>query len=214
MDVASIAANAPTLLIGAITGGALGALVTGLIWWLDRRPQTARELLSEAVTVYSQREAWILEGPNYEGRKLSAMDVPSTEPSFNGCWLREVEVRAVCDESKWNSPSTQYYGFIEGRRVWIVRDTVVKDSQTYSTGTGGVPAHPGLISSRGHDELCCWIERVASANRSWSLSRYGLEMLRTSLIPIATEDRLEVFGNRLSPGAREFLLWFRRKHMI
>lgn len=32
-------------------------------------------------------------------------------------WLREVEVRAVCDESKWSSPCTQYYGFIEGRRV-------------------------------------------------------------------------------------------------
>lgn len=213
MDVASIAANATTLLIGAITGGVLDALVPGLIWWFERRAQTARELLSEAMTVYSQKEAWILEGPNYEGRKLSAMDVPPTEASFNGYWLREVEIRAVCDESKWNSPPAQYYSFIEGRRVRIVRDTVVKDSQAYSTWTGGVPGHPGLISSRGHDELCCWIERVASANRRWSLSQDGLEMLRTSLIPIATEDRLDVFGNRLSLGARKFLLWFRRKHM-
>lgn len=213
MALEAIVANASALLIGAITGGVLGALVTGLIWWFDRRTQTARELLSEAMIVYSRREAWILEGPDYEGRKLSVMDVPSTEYSLRGYWLREVEVRAMCDESKWNSPPTQYYGFIEGRRVWIVRDIVVKDSQAYSTWTGGVPAHPGIISSRGHDELCCWIERVASANRRWSLSRYGLEMLRTSLIPVATEDRLEVFGNRLSPGAREFLLWFRRKHM-
>lgn len=81
------AANATTLLIGAITGGALGSLVTGLIWWFDRRTETARELLSEAMTIYSQREAWILEGPHYEDRKLSAMDVPSTEYSLNGYLL-------------------------------------------------------------------------------------------------------------------------------
>lgn len=159
MTLDSIVANAGTLLIGAITGGLAGALVTGILWWLDRRTQTIQTLLTEGLAIHALREALILEGPTYEAVKISEYrGLISQQQTLNGLWLRRVEVRAVFDESRWNSPERQYYDFLEGRRTWIVRDTIWEQPLSYSTWTGGVQPHPALLSSQAMEEICGWME--------------------------------------------------------
>ena len=213
MSIDSIATNSAVLLIGAITGGFLGALVTGLVWWFDRRSQTARDLLSEGLTVFSLKEAWVLEGPSYNCLRLSEIRVTETEYSANGLWLRAVEIRAIFDEARWNAPPEQFYAFLGPRRAWIVRDTILGTSVSYDTWTGGVPPHPSLLSSRGMDEICGWIERVTAAHMDRRLSNYGCRLLRTSLVPVVNQDRTEIFGERLTQEARTFLKWYREKYV-
>jgi hypothetical protein len=202
--------NALALVSGAIGGGLLSALVT----WRMLRENTARELLSEALAIQACMEAWILEGPNYSRLKLSENKGLPTEPEDNSLWLRKVEVRFVLDDSKWNSPKAQYYGLIEGRRTWIVRNEVLDYPPTH-TGARPGDYHPALLSSRAFEELCGWIERVVSARSGWMLSSHRLKMLRPLLTAVATEDRIEVFGieNRLSQRAHKFLTRYRERHM-
>ncbi|MEO8047124.1 MAG: hypothetical protein ABI684_07550 [Nitrospirota bacterium] len=215
MNLDSIVNNAVTLLIGAVTGGFLGALATGLVWWFDRRTQTIHTLLTEGLAVHALREAWILEGSSYETIKISnSRALISQQEAFNGLWLRQVEVRAVFDESRWNSPDDQYFAFLEGRRAWIVRDSILEQPHSYSTRTSGVQPHPALLSSQAMEEICGWIERAASAKRGWRLSTYGCRVLRTLLDPVAGEDRIGVFGERLTADARNFLEWYRKKYMM
>ena len=65
-------------------------------------------------------------------------------------------------------------------------------------------------------ELCGWIERVASARSiRWPLgliSSHGLEMLKPLLISISGDDRREVFGDRLTKNAIDFLKWYHKKY--
>lgn len=211
----SIIANGVTLLIGAVTGGFLGALVTGLVWWFDRRTQTIQTLLAEGLAIHALQEAWILEGPNYAAVKISnSRSLISQEEVQNGLWLRQVEVRAVFDESRWIAPGDQYFGFLEGRRAWIVRDDILEQSPSYLTRAGGVQPHPALLSSKAMEEICGWIERAASAKHGWRLSAYGCRVLGTLLDPVAGEDRTGVFGERLTADARNFLEWYRKKYMM
>jgi hypothetical protein len=215
MDLQTIAANAITLLIGAVTGGFLGAVVTGLVWWYDRRTQTAEKLLSEGLAIHALREAWILEGPNHQGVKLSeSRALIHGDYTINGLWLRQVEVRAVFDESQWNSPPMgNFYDFLGGRRAWIVRDQTSTLPPSYTTMTTGVQPHNALLSSQAMEELCGWIERAASANNGWRLSSDGCLMLKPLLDPVAGEDRIAVFGKRLTGEAKKFLRWYRAKYM-
>jgi hypothetical protein len=116
----TIALQASALLLGAVGGGIISRLVT----WRMLRAETARELLRDALALQAEMEAWILEGPGYENERLSQHKGLPIEPTDKGLWLRQVEVRAVLDKASWNAPEDQAYGFIVGRRVWIVRDTI------------------------------------------------------------------------------------------
>jgi hypothetical protein len=195
--------NTLSLVFGAIGGG----LLSGYITWRMLRENTARELLSEALAVQALKEAWILEGRDYQHLTLS----DNREPMGEGVWLRHVEVRAVLDDATWNSPQDQCYGFIDGRRAWIVRNQLVDEPVTNSQG-GPLYDHPALLSSRAFEELAGWVERVASAKYGWTLSRRGLEMLKPLLEPASREDRIIVFGDRLSLKARQFLKWYRENY--
>ncbi len=209
MSLQTIANSALAVMLGAIGGG----LFSAYVGWRLFRENTARELLSEALAIQASMEAWILDGPDYKSLKLSENRNLLTEPLGNKNWLRKVEIRAVLDECRWNAPSEQYYGFIEGRRSWIVRDKI--EDMPSHTGVGPGDYHPALISSRAFEELCGWIECVISAQDGWLLSHYGLKMLRPLLTAVATEDRVAVFriADRLSPRALNFLKWYREKYM-
>ena len=58
-------------LIGAITGGLLGAIALLITWWLDRRARDVRELLQRGLEIQALQEAWIVEGPDYQQQTLS-----------------------------------------------------------------------------------------------------------------------------------------------
>lgn len=183
-------------LLGAVGGGLVSALVITITWWFERQADEERQLLSEGLAIHASKEAWVLEGPDYNIFKLSEKrQLP--EISSSGLWLRKVEVRAVLDQAKWNGPEDHFYGFLSGVRTWIVRDEIqyVKDGKLKLSYPISIPypeVHPALLSSRAMHELCGWIERVSSV---WStrfplwpcsrlLSRHGLEMLRPLLLPV------------------------------
>jgi hypothetical protein len=121
-------------------------------------------------------------------------------------WLRRVEVRAILDEAHWNSPSEEPYGFVSTRRAWIVRNEV-RPGSVYPGPTR--EHYPALISSKGREELCGWIERVQNAYRGPPMIRAltddGLKMLRPLLIPLAQSDRVDVLRSGLSSSAIGFL---------
>jgi hypothetical protein len=173
---AAIFTSIITLVISAAVSWSISRLVL--------RENTARELLSEALAVQALEEAWIVEG--YDGADLSikVSDNPKLEegPGKGKLWLRRVEVRAVLDEAEWNSPSEEPYGFVGTRRAWIVRNEVRGQLRPGPTKKH----YPALISSRGKEELCGWIERVRSANTKplfplfKTLSDKDLDLLRPS----------------------------------
>lgn len=203
MSVLSIwevfASQGSALLLGAVGGG----VISGLVTWRMLRADTARRLLAEALAIQAEMEAWILEGPNYGDVSLSAHKGLSTTPSTTDLWLRPVELRAVLDEAKWTPLPDQEYGFISGRRAWIVRD-LVTGPPAY-IGALGRGWHPALASSRALEDLCGWVEQVAVARNGWLLRKRDLVILRPLLGAISTKDRIDVFANRLSDQARKFL---------
>lgn len=217
MDLQNIANQTFALLLGAVGGGVISAVVIWYIWFKDRQENTARTLLSEALAIQGLMEAWLLDGENYQKTKLSLIRDNKTQLPFkkledNSLWLRKVEVRAVLDEEQWNKPSYQFFGFIEGRRSWIVRDMLTHGTPVVlkPQPTGDLEPHPALLSSKGMHELCGWIERVTSAHKGKMLSHYGYATLRPFLLAVATEDRIEGFGeSRLTDEARHFLRWYR-----
>ena len=205
--------NTIVLLLAAAGGGFFAAIVT----WLLLRQNEMRDLLSEMLAVQALVEAWVLEGPETDvykaklsGIVLSQKQLP-TSPNDNHLWLRPVEVRAVLDAFKWSSPLNQCYGFFEYRRVWIVRDCPAVQC-VYPGGGIAQYGPPALLSSRGFEELVCWIERVASAYPLYRpfrmLSPRGLKMLRPLLAAISSPDRIDVFRDRLTPQAKQFLKWY------
>lgn len=204
-------------LYSALLSAVISAFVSWMISRLVLRETTARDLLLEALAVEALEEAWILEGHDAQSvtAKLSENRDLEEKQGSGKFWLRRVEVRAILDEAEWNSPSADTYGFVGTRRAWIVRNEV--------TARMAMPGptlrhYPALISSRGREELCGWIERVQNAYRRplwliWlrSLNSNGLEMLRSLLVAVAQPDRVEVLKGGLTPRAIAFLEEIRKK---
>ena len=193
-----------SIVIGAILGGIITA---GTLLYTSSKAQqgnTARELLSEVIALVSLKEGWLLQGEGSQTAKLSNKPGLLEKQSDTGLWLLPVEIRAILDEAQWNSPSNQSYGFMQGRRVWIVRDEILAGAPlSYS---GFAQEHfPALISTAGMQELCAWIERVQIAHNSGTLTDFGLTPLRPYLVPLAQEDRVRALRVLLSPDARKFL---------
>ena len=185
----------------------------GLNWqsnFVAKRDETARTLLNEGLAVHALMEAWLLEGPNYETLALSKAPALTSRQSDFGPWLRQVEVRAVLDQAPWSAPTNRFYDFIDGRRAWIVRDSVPKTGcPSFETRSIGnyltVKPHAALLSSRALQELRGWVERVASAYDANLLSSAGLDSLRPLIVSVAGQDRLAVFPAHFSERAKAFL---------
>jgi hypothetical protein len=203
-------ASAATPVVSAVLGASISALVSWIVYRRVLQERTARELLLEALSVQALEEAWILEGRDEQSfsQKISQNRNLKEGPSADELWLRRVEVRAILDEAEWNSPSKEPYGFVGTRRAWIVRDEVQKNRIVI---LGPTQRHyPALISSKGREELCGWVERVQNAYRGpfWirALHEDGLEMLRPLLVAVAQEDRIEMLRDGLTSQAVNFLM--------
>jgi hypothetical protein len=195
-------------ILSVVIGAILGGLITAgtLLYTSTRAEQgnTARELLSEVTALVSLKEGWLLQGEGSQTAKLSDKPgLPETQ-SGSGLWLLPVELRAILDEAQWNSPSNQSYGFMQGRRVWIIRNQILPDAPLSYSGLSQ-EHFPALISTAGMQELCAWIERVQIAHNSGTLTEFGLTPLRPYLVPLAQEDRVRALRVLLSPDARKFL---------
>jgi hypothetical protein len=201
-------------IFGAVIGAILGSIITaGTLLYTStkaRQENTARELLSEVIALVSLKEGWLLQGEGSQTAKLSENPGLLETESGSGLWLLPVEIRAILDEAQWNSPSDQSYGFMQGRRVWIVRNEIMPDAPLSYSGL--TQKHfPALISTAGIQELCAWIERVQIAYNGGTLTDRGLTPLRPYLVPLAQEDRVRVLRVLLSPDARKFLAEIRAR---
>jgi hypothetical protein len=128
-------------------------------------------------------------------------------------------VRAVLDEVRWNTSTHCYYGFINGRRAWIVKDVLERGFAYPKMQSGEISYHPALISSKGMEELCAWIEKVAGAGsrkieKFRRLSSTGVAMPDPLLLAVAGDDRIPVFGNRLTTRAKNFLQSYGRDNRV
>jgi hypothetical protein len=199
------------VLLGGVAGGLAGAVVGFLTWWSDVRSRTLRELLIQGLEILKLREAYILDGGDFTHATLADNLKLKTESSL-ALFLRQVEVRAVLDPPVWNVPEQQRcYGFVQGRRAWIVRNAA--QSETSYAVLAQQPIHPALLSSQAMEELCGWIERVASVKPRWLfLSRHAREALWPLLVCVAGEDRIAVLGPGLTRTATSFLRWYYRKY--
>jgi hypothetical protein len=201
-------------IFGVVIGAILGSIITaGTLLYTStkaRQENTARELLSEMLALASLKEGWLLQGEGSQTAKLSDNPGLRETESGSGLWLLPVEIRAILDEAQWNSSSDQSYGFMQGRRVWIVRNEIVPGAPLSYSGL--TQKHfPALISTAGMQELCAWIERVQIAYNGGTLTDRGLTPLRPYLVPLAQEDRVKVLRVLLSPDARKFLAEIRAR---
>ena len=198
-------------IIATVIGAILGGIITaGTLLYTSTKAQqgnTARELLSEVIALVSLKEGWLLQGEGSRTAILSDKPGLLETQSDSGLWLMPVEIRAILDEAQWNAPSNPNYGFIQGRRVWIVRNQILPDAPLSYSGI--TQEHfPALLSTAGMQELCAWIERVQIARNSGTLTDFGLTPLRPYLVPLAQEDRVRALRVLLSPDARKFLAEF------
>jgi hypothetical protein len=202
------------VIVAALVGAIAGSLITSGVFLYTstkaRQENTARELLSEVVALVSLQEGWLLQGEGSRTAKLSDNPgLPETQ-SGAGLWLLPVEIRSILDEAQWNSPSNPSYGFIQGRRVWIIRDQILHDAPLSYSGVAQ-EHFPALISSAGRQELSAWIERVQIAYNGGTLTDRGLTPLRPYLVPLAQEDRVSALRILLSQDARDFLAEIRAR---
>jgi hypothetical protein len=202
------------VILGFVIGAVIASLITaGVFVYAGAKvlqANTARELLAEVVAIDSLQEGWLLQGEDSQSTKLTDHPgLPETQ-SGSGLWLMPVEIRSILDEAQWNPPPDPSYGFIHGRRVWIIRNQVLPDaSLSYS---GVKEEHfPALISSDGRQELCAWIERVQIAYNGGTLTNQGIAPLRPYLVPLAQEDRVNALSILLSRDARNFLAEIRAR---
>jgi hypothetical protein len=210
--IKAIAEQSPAVLLGGITGGLAGAVAVFFTWLSDARSRTLREFLLQGLEVHKLREAYVLAGDNFANVALEDNRNRKVESS-NALHLRQVEVRAVLDQPVWNSAAQPCFGFVEGRRAWIVRNKVLPGELSYDDDAGyPQPVHPALLSSQAMEELCGWIERLASVNRVMFLSKHARQALWPLLVCVAGEDRIAVFGSRLTKRATKFLRWYRKKY--
>ncbi len=201
-------------IFGAVIAAILSSIITaGTLLYTStkaRQENTARELVSEVIALVSLKEGWLLQGEGNQTAKLSDNPGLQEAESRSGLWLLPVEIRGILDEAQWNSPSDQSYGFMQGRRVWIVRNEIVPDAPLSYSGL--TQKHfPALISIADMQELCAWIERVQIAYNGGTLTDRGLAPLRPYLVPLAQEDRVRVLRVLLSPDARKFLTEIRAR---
>jgi hypothetical protein len=189
----------------------ISAVVAWVISRLVLREGVARELLSEALLIQASEDAWILEGHDEQNLSAKLTEHPNLkeEPGSGKFWLRRVELRAILDKAEWNSPTKEPYGFVRAKRAWIVRNEIRKDPKVAPTHKH----YPALISSKGREELCGWIERVQYAyHRAFvlrALSKRGLEILRPLLVAVAGQDRIEILRGGLSDDVVRFLTQIR-----
>jgi len=202
------------VLLGGISGGLVGAAVSFCTWVMDARARTLRELFVQGMEIYKLREAYVADGGDFSSVELAKnrLTLELTAPDGTRC-LRQVEVRAVLDPPTWNAPAQSDYGFIQGRRAWIVRNAA-QQALSYGGPEGlDQPIRPALLSSQAMEELCGWIERVASVWPKWLfLSKHARHALWPLLVCVAGRDRIDVFGSRLSERAVQFLRWYHRKY--
>jgi hypothetical protein len=199
-----------TALVGAIAGSVITAAVFLYTGTRAFQASTARELLSEVVAIVSLQEGWLLQGEGSQTARLSDNPgLPETQTG-SGLWLMPVEIRAILDEAQWNPPSDPSYGFIQGRKVWIIRNQILPDAPLSYSGVKE-EHFPALISSAGRQELCAWIERVQIAYNGGTLTDRGLAPLRPYLVPLAQGDRAAAFQILLSQDARNFLASIRAR---
>jgi len=201
------------ILAALISAIAASVVTTGVFLYTStkaRQENTARQLLSEVVALVSLQEGWLLQGEGSRTAKLSDNPGLPESQKGSGLWLLPVEIRAILDEAQWNSPQDPSYGFLQGRRVWIIRNEVAPNAPLSYTGV--TQEHfPALISSAGRQELCAWIERVQIAYNAGTLTDRGLVPLRSYLVPLAQEDRVSAFRMLLSQDARNFLTQIRAR---
>src|ERR1019366_585907 len=202
------------VILGALIGALTGSIITaGVFFYTSTKAlqeNTARELLSEVVALVSLQEGWLLQGEGNQTAKLSDNPgLPDTK-ALSGLWLLPVELRAILDEARWNAPAQPSYGFLQGRKVWIIRDESLPNAPLSYSGVAQ-EHFPTLISSAGRQELCAWIERVQIAYNGGTLTDRGLTPLRPYLVPLAQEDRVAAFRILLSQDARNFLALIRAR---
>jgi hypothetical protein len=201
-------------ILGALIGAIVAGIITaGMLLYTSRsagQETTARELLSEVIALVSLKEGWLLQGEGSQTAKLSDKPQLPEAETGTGLWLLPVEIRAILDEAQWNFPSDQGYGFIQGRRVWIIRNEILPNVPLSYSGFSQ-EHFPALISSAGMQELCAWIERVQIAHNGGTLTDRGLTPLRPYLVPLAQEDRVKALRVLLSPDARKFLAEIRAR---
>jgi hypothetical protein len=207
------------ILFGGVAGGIVAALFSLIQWFVTTRKTNAQHLLSEALRMQAMVEAWIVVGRGWETYELDHNNPLPTTENFSDdgpLALYPVEIRAILDRPLWNSGEQQYYTFIKSRRTWIVRAKVMPGSSygKQSPSSKGVLARPAILSSRGVEELCGYIEEVVTAGSGfpWLLSRYSLKILEVILPAVAGQDRIKVLGSRLSDEAQRFLKKYRDKH--
>ena len=197
-------------LIGAVIASVITAGVFLYTGTKALQASTARELLAEVVAMNSLQEGWLLQGEGSQTAKLSDHPgLPETQ-SGSGLWLMPVEIRSILDEAQWNPLPEASYGFIQGRRVWIIRNQILPNAPLSYSGVKE-EHFPALISSAGRQELCAWIERVQIAYNGGTLTDRGLAPLRPYLVPLAQEDRVNALGILLSRDARTFLAGIRAR---
>lgn len=194
-----IVSQVSALILGAVGGGCASAIVT----WRMLRASTARQLVADTLAIQAEKEAWIVEGPNYSSSTLSVQHPSADSGNKAGLRLRRVELRAALDEAVWNAPEDQFYDVMLGRRTWIVRDKVT--GQTAYSGALRGGWHPAIASSRALEELCAWIHQVALARRGRLLWQKDLDLLKPHLVALCTPDRINVLQKWLSPEGRTFL---------
>lgn len=208
-----------TAFLSAIVGALIGSIPVWYTWRATARRQIERELLREALEVQALLEAWHLESSAGTAQRITACDSPlPSKPSDTGPWLRNVEVRAVLDDARWNyaNDAPPCFDFVSGRRAWIVRDQIQNTRSSNSGATAyNVVSRPALISSRGIEELCGWVEQVASARKGFPrfnqmLTDDGLQMLAPLLDPLSRPDIAKAFERSLTKRAVEFLKTYRR----
>jgi len=202
------------VILGFLIGAVIASVTTaGMFLYTGAKvlqANTARELLAEIVAIDTLQEGWLLQGDGSQTAKLSDHPgLPETQ-SGAGLWLMPVEIRSIQDEAQWNPPPDSSYGFINGRRVWIIRNQILPDAPLSYSGVEQ-EHFPALISSDGRQELCAWIERVQIAYNGGTLTDRGLAPLRPYLVPLAQEDRVNALRLQLSQDARTFLAMIRSR---
>ncbi len=106
----------------------------------------------------------------------------------------------MLEPAQWNAPTENFYNILsDGRRAWIVRDTVAESDRN-----APCRPHPALISSRGIEKLCGWIEEVAATMRC---NPHGRRALRLLLGAVTSVDSRAIL-RQLTAEAERFLNTF------
>jgi len=170
-------------LVALLAGGLGGAVFSYRVYLLPKeRASTTLHLLREAMRLQALEEAWIVDAIDTSGKpapEVARQAVLSWETPLDenkptgadGCYLRKVEVRGVLDEPRWRcSEDDPFYGRLDLRRAWIVRDRLSSDDR-------GRDPRPALLSSVAIEELVAWMEQVGAARKGGLLTDHDAKFL-------------------------------------